>query len=234
MAIIKLSGNAETDSGRFAMPVDGAVGIYFTNNSESKLTNNFAIGELLAEIKGSLSPTIDYTSMKYSTGYVQTDIAETSDMTVFAIYEQPNSITTSGAMIASTYKGDATSFGMALYANDSKINFLATQKNTSGANTAGGQFVAASGWQLVMGRVGGATNTVKNITTNESKSGTYSSRVLGNDPQKIRVGGSYDGAFNDTVKVMAVVVFNRALSDDDAVKIADVLKRYAAKHGVTV
>lgn len=233
MAIIRLNGSAESETGQFILPVDGAAGIYFTNESQKKLTNNFAKNALSAAIIGSLSPTADYTSMSLNTGYVQTSIKETSDMTIIAVYEQPTTVENS-AMIASTYKGDPTAFGIGLYANQGVVKFLATQRASNGNTTSGGRETPASGWTMAVGKVSGATNSVQNLTTGTNVSTTYASRVLGDDPQKIRIGASYEQGFTSSLKIMAVVIFDKALSDNETDAVADVLRRYAAKHNVTV
>lgn len=233
MAIIKLNGSAESETGQFILPVDGAAGIYFTNESQKKLTNNFAKNVLSAAVVGILSPTADYTAMSLTTGYVQTDITETNDMTIIAVYEQPTTVANS-AMIASTHEGDSSAFGLGLYATQGVVKFLATQRNSSGSTTAGGKDTPASGWTIAVGKVSGATNSVQNLTTGTKSSTTYVSRVLGDNPQKIRIGASYKPSFTTSVKIMAVVIFDRALSDSETNTVADVLRRYAAKHNVTV
>lgn len=235
MAIIKIGGDAEASTGLFLLPVlQVPTGIYFCNGEPDKLRCNFAKNTLSASLQNILVPTPDYTVMSVDTGYVQTDIAETSDMTVFAIYEHPPTFTSSGAMIASTYRGDASSFGSGLYANSSGLTFIATQKQASGSTTAGGRIVAASGWTLAVGRADGNTNYVKNLTTGTINTATYNERILGNTPAKIRIGASYDPAFKDSVKIMAIVVFDKALSDSEIDSVANVLRRYASKHGLTV
>ena len=235
MAIIKIGGDAEANTGLFILPVAAnPAGIFFCNTDQTKLRCNFAKNKLSASVQKTLSPTSSYTAMSIDTGYVQTDIAETSDMTVFAIYEHPSTFTSSGSMIASTYRGDATSFGSGLHANSSGLNFIATQKQANGTNTAGGRIVPASGWTLAVGRVDKNTNYVKNLTTGTINTATYSERILGNAPAKIRIGASYDPAFKDSVKIMAIVVFDKALSDSEVDSVANVLRRYAAKHNVTI
>ena len=234
MAIIRLGGSAESDTGKLMLPVSGAVGIYFTNSSQTKLTNNFAKNELSAAISGVLSPTAHYTAMKADTGYVQTNITESENMTLFAVYEQPSAITTSGAMIVSTYKADVSSFGMALFADTNGASFLATQNKSGGGITANPRAVAATGWQMVVGRVNSNVNYIKNLTSNVANESTQVSRFLGTSPAKFRVGASYDSTFNDSAKIMAVVIFNKALTDAEIVSVGDVLRRYAAKHGVNV
>lgn len=233
MATIKLAGSAESETGKFILPVSGAAGIYFTNDSQVKLTNNFAKNELSAAVMGILSPNTNYTTMRVDGGYVQTSIKETADLTIFAVYEQPATMVSSGAMIVSTHIGDPSSFGAGLYATTGKVQSLATQ-NTSSGKTGGQQVVNASGWQLVVARTSGAANHIKNITTGESKTTSYVSRNLGDNPVNYRIGASYTTAYKADVKIMAVVIFNKALTDTEIVSVGDVLRRYAAKHGVNV
>lgn len=234
MAILKIGGSAEKDTGRFLLPVDGAVGIYFTNQSDLKLSNNFATGRLTNQVGGNPVPQPNHTTLSLVGGYLQTPLPETKDMTMLAIYKQP-ATTNNGVMICSNYGATTlSSFGAGLQITATgKVSFIASQLNAS-TPTSAGRTVNATGWTLVAGRVDGTTNYIKNMTTGESNVATYTSRIDGTNNALLRIGACYAANYNESVDVMAVVVFDRALADSEINSVTDVLRRYAAKHGVTV
>ena len=234
MAILKIGGSAEQDTGRLILPVEGAVGIYFTNQSKLKLSNNFASGRLTNQVMGNPVPQPNFTTLSLTGGYVQTPLPETKEMTVLAIYKQP--VTTSaGVMICSNYgNSNPSGFGVGLQiTSTNKVTFIASHLNAA-TPTSGGRTVNATGWTLVAGRVKGNTNYIKNMTNGELSEATYTSRIDGANNPLLRIGACYAVTYNESVEVMAVVVFNRALVDSEINSVSDVLRRYAAKHGVTV
>ncbi|CAM3966213.1 LamG-like jellyroll fold domain-containing protein [Psychrobacter arenosus] len=234
MAILKIGGSAEQDTGRLILPVEGAVGIYFANQSKLKLSNNFATGRLTNQVVGNPTPQPSHTALSLNGGYIQTPLAESAEMTMFAIYKQP--VTTSaGVMICSNYGNPYPStFGIGLQVTSTgKVTFIAAQLNAS-TSTAGGCTVNATGWTLVAGRVKGNANYIKNMTNGELSEATYTSRLGVASNPLLRIGACYAARYNESIDVMAVVVFNRALADSEINSVSDVLRRYAAKHGVTV
>lgn len=236
MAILKLGGDAEKETGRFVLPVEGAVGIYFVNESKAKLTNNFFNGKLENAVEGVVSPNADYTPLKLGLGTIKTAIPETAEMTVFAIFKTAS--VTNGGMIVSNFSTAISGvYGLGLQClKTSEFQFMATVVKSDGGTTAGGAKAAfdMNTWTLAAGRTTGGINTAINLTKGVTAFANFVARGAVRDGGLMRIGGGYENQYNDGFDIAAVVIYNRALSDNEITSVGDVLRQYAAKHGLSV
>lgn len=237
MTILKIGGNAESETAKFVMPVDGAVGVYFTNVSQTKLKNNFIADYLPNTV--ALSPLInsDYTTFGSSVGYVQTDISELDNFTIITVFKVPTTISKSSANVFSTFSGDPSTYGSGILVQNDGVKSIASQTTASGKTSGTSASITATKgvWGLFVSLYDGNKNTVKSIT--EKKQSSYTTgtgRLVGTTPVNYRIGNAYLDLHGNDIDVMCVAVYDRALSDSEIDSVSDVLRRYAAKHGVTV
>lgn len=84
--VIAKGVDAELYATEYAAPVRrGLEGIFFLNTSLEKSARNYAPGKTQASIVGAPVPSANFLSGKSSSNYIQTDINETAEMTLFSI-----------------------------------------------------------------------------------------------------------------------------------------------------
>jgi len=212
----------------------GETDVYITNGSAAKLTRNLATGTAEGVVVG--TPAISAASTRFTgnSNYINTQIDDTTAMTVFAIFKRPSGWSGDAMVVSNNGVGAAIGSSLWLFANGN-VGLAAARDNGSGGQTSAvAQITPAdpTAWGLVVAE-GGSVNKITNITTSQTaSSGVSAARITA--PSKLRIGSSYNASHTGQIDVMVCVVIPRVLTTLETDSVIAQLRAYAAKYGVTV
>lgn len=214
----------------------GETDVYITNGNAAKLTRNFASGAAEGTVVG--APVVSAASTRFTgqSNYINTQIDDSTAITVIAIAKRPTGFAAVDAMALSNNGLGGVNIGCSLwYFASGNIGFSAARDNGSGSQTSGIVSTTPSdplAWALVIGEAGTA-NRFTNITTDQTVLGANTNaRIV--SPAKFRIGSSYQATHTGQIDVMVCVVIPRVLTLAERDAVVAQLRAYATKYGVTV
>lgn len=239
--------NGESDSGKLVLPVVGAEYIGLTNSNLTKLNNNFSPFQKKAQVVGSPTVGTNDTLFKSQANFIQTDIQEKNEMTVFVVAKTsvvPNSTGTAVAFI-SNYKsppldGSSTNNLNSFYFGVNSAGKLMTI-SLQGTNASNATAVAAASgsvnwtaneYHLVTARLTGTRVEHWDETKNYHIFADLTQpRYLA--ANKLRIGSTFTD-FTGDVNIALIVHYPRALSDTEISSVKQWIRNYMSGRGITV
>lgn len=240
-------GSAAPWYSRVVPPVTrGLVGWFTFDTDIRRLSLNRVPGRGPVQIVGTPAVSGAYARFKGNASYIQTDIPEAAQATIFAVCRTAAPIASASAadsgMYVSTYRGPAVTpgytgnaFGVSLYQTSTGLAAGGSRDNGSGGITSGGTTLTsgevATSWGLRVVRVG-TQNVARNLTTGQSSTASpATTRVLtGNN---FRIGSATD-TYAAEVDISSVAIFSEALTDAEIEKLAEVIRSRARRLGIEV
>lgn len=223
----------------FSIPrTDRLKGAFLMAGGVAGALRNWAPGGADATIVGDVTEGDRCVVLKGLTGYLETRIAETAAMTIVGIMQQ---VDISGAIAAiGNYRASSVGNGVGLHTSATGILSL----NVSRAAGSGGSSTVPVGGSLIermtlFSAVIPATGptTLRNHTTgaNPARSSNDGARLLNADGLLMRIGNLAGPTWvTGTARMMAMLVYDTALTDAEVATAAAWGKDYAAGYGVVV
>jgi hypothetical protein len=232
--------DAEAYATEYAAPVRRALeGVFFTNGSAEKCARNYAPGKPSGAIVGAPVAVASYATFKGLTNYIQTQIAETESMTLFAIGKavvvvgDPQQI----PMFVGSYNTGVLS-GVSIYAaGPTSIRGTAGYGNDDASNINASVGVATdpvSAWHLYSVTVTPTGVATRDHTSNLTLVGVNPGMPRRLAGRTIRLGSGYSGGIQGPVDLAAIQIHSAALTDDERNKTVADLRAYALRKGITV
>jgi hypothetical protein len=205
----------------------GLVGCFVLGDSISDGVKNWAGGPD-ATVVGAPTASTGYLRLSQA-AYMQTSVPETQDMTIITVSRYPN--TWSGAaLVCSNY--DSPIDGVASYYSAANL-FRFGARSTTGFNTVSSGAYDISKWKFFAGRCSGASSVAATLRRYDPGPNNDNNTIASPRQQNgksLRIGAGYQSLSSAQIDVSLVLVYSRALSDDecDAVR-TDVSPLLAAR-----
>ena len=230
----------------------GLEGWFCFDTDISRIGLNRAPGKPDATIVGSPTVFSSYARFTGLSHYLNTGINETADMTILVVGKAANAIPAGAAatgdattpMYCGTFFGPGTivdgypsTTGIGLHHNAPAVQVLTAGRSSGAGLTTSAQAQIAAdvptAWGLRVGRTGKDTlNFTENLTTNKSQANPTSTiRVPSN--KTLRIGGGYMN-FAAQVDISQIVIYSVALTDGEINQIATLMRKRAARLGISV
>lgn len=233
--------DAEQYATEYAAPVRrGLEGIFFLNTSLEKCARNYAPGKLQGCIVGNPAPFPGYVSLKGATNYIQTQIPETTELTMLVIARQVSDPAnpTGIAMFCGSYLSGSLS-GVSMYCPVVMGDRFAGTAGF-GIDEAGNSNVVTSitpvnlaAFGLYSVTISASGVTTRSHTANLTNTNTQLvPRRLA--PRTMRIGSGYLSSHNGVNDVAVFQHHSVALTADELAKTVADLRAYAARKGIIV
>ncbi|KAB0504690.1 hypothetical protein [Pseudomonas moorei] len=231
--------DAEQYATEYAAPVRrGLEGVFFLNTSLEKCARNYAPGKAAGAIVGSPQVAAGFISCKGMTNYVQTQIQETSEVTMLVIARSADVPGTPDTtpLICGCFATGVTS-GVSLYgAAADRVSGTGGFGDDDPGNSnvvASVNPVALSSWGLYSVVIAANGVTTKSHTANlsilnaQTKPRRPSTRTL-------RIGSGYSNSQKGNVDIALFQCHSVALTADELARTVADLRAYAARRGIVV
>lgn len=240
--------DAEPDAIAYGAPVRrGLKGFFFLNTDLDKCKYNYAPGNKdVDSIVGSPSVQATYMSGKSGVNFVQTDIAETAEMTFFAVARALNIPATlpmagADAVIVSGNYGTTPPTGVVQWFNTPTSFSGGAAYGLDPASTINAGATVATDptrWCLYSTTIKGAQIVTTNHTTGVSATRNLNPATDGVrqlSTRKMRIGSSYQTTQQGTWDMMMQAIYDVALTDQEkADAVADIKAYVLRKSGIAV
>lgn len=250
--------DAEAYATEYGAPVRrGLEGIFFLNTSLEKCTHNYAPGKSSGVNSIVGTPTIGagYLSCKSMTNFVQTDIRETEEMTMFVISRspelppgatsnpsavQPLLIGNYGSVTAINTPGDNGSGCVMWTPSDTNCSGGGGYDSISDPNLNTNTQAALTGedtkvWRIYAFRVAIGAVTAWNGTTGKTATTVIDApRKRRLSKRTMRLASGYLATQTGAVDIAVAQIHNVALTDAEVTKTIANLKAYALRKGIIV
>ena len=214
---------------------------------------NRAMGKQQAQVVGAPVAYATHLRMSLNTGYIQTQIPETVEQTLFTLGRAvgPFPDAANAVIFAGTYLGPvnpatlppgvttSNSYGASIYAdNNGNISYAASRDNGAGGMTSAGASissgaVASTNWAIRVMRVAaGQTNGFDKTGNVQVSSSVPRSRITSMSP--FRLGAPSGSTTNSgTVDLSQTIIYSRALSDDEINTVVGYMRNRANRLGIS-
>jgi hypothetical protein len=243
--VIAKGVDAEQYATEYAAPIRrGLEAIFFLNTSLEKSARNYVAGKPQGSIVGSPVANPNYLATKGRVNYVQTQLAETADMTIFVLARTSadGSVIAERPMLFGNYQtlnaDGGAAFGVCMYlTSPTRFNAGAGFGADAAANELrlAGLTKAdiANKWNLYGMVVSSAGLTLRDFTTNQTSTapGVALPRRLASG--KIRIGSGVT-AFDGSADMAVFQAHSVALTETEIQTTVADLRAYAARRGIVV
>lgn len=214
----------------FEFPVrTNLLALHFLGHGADVAAINFGSGDD-ARVIGAPTWDAGFATMS-AAAYLQTDVAETADMTFVGLVRRP---TDTSCMYWGNNTSAAGGIGLYSTAGFQVIGGRADRDTNTGESINLPGSVNPSSWHMVAMRVPNAAATVLNSLTNDaSATAAATATRLINGGGDMRIGAGYNPAFPGACDVSWWAAFDRVLSDGELVQIEDRMRTYAVSVGIT-
>lgn len=237
--------DAEQYATEYSAPVRrGLEGIFFLNTSLTKSPRNYASGKPQGTVVGAPVPSAVALAVKSRVNYVQTQISESAEMTIFIVCKTASdgSVTADRPMFFSNYQGinadGGAAFGLSFYLGaGTRLTFGGGYGTDAASNTQKLAGITKAGvansWALFSMSVGASGVTIRDHTAGGN--GTISSAGLPRRTAtaKIRIGSGIT-SFDGSADIAAFQAYSVELSDLEISTTAEDLRGYMARKGILV
>ncbi len=233
---------------KFAAKVPlGLEGAYFFGKDASLLEHNFAPNKNAPKLIGHPELFDGYARFKGLKNYIDTGIQETEELTCFIICKTTETEFTSTKnrpMFFGTYKSprqdtETLTYGVSLYTDAiNKLTFANTILINDTESTTGGTSYGTANIQqfaLYGLRIARDKATLRDFTNNTTQ---YTSPMGQNKPRIVTSGtfniGSGKTVFEGSCDISSMLIYSRALTDDELSIMAEQLRKNAARKGIII
>jgi hypothetical protein len=228
----------------FMAPVSGGlIGWYFHGGTLEKSLRNLA-GGLAATQQGAVSIGENWIRATPLINYIQTNHAETADMTLLSVFRTDQNFASAAArpIMVSNYTG-SPSRGFSLYvpgASGSTTPATGLLRNTvgyaAGVVNASLTVPDMTRWTFAAGTVqAGVGQSIYNMTTGQKASVAEAAGATRNiGDQMFRIGSSYSTNFVGPSDIAFTALYSRALSAAEIDKIYQFMKGYFARRSMAI
>lgn len=230
---VTLPGGGYPPLSAFKLPVrTGLTGLFLLGNGLALAAKNYA-GGADAELVGSPVDGGGFVGLSPAS-FIQTDVAETLDFSIFVIGRKPAGAPAGEAVFVGNANPGASQLGTSLYTVSGLINYNVDRTPTGGTTGSVTSNAANFGLYSLRATAAGVVDIFNHTTTNGSISSNTNPRAAtGAGP--FRIGTMYGGSsFTSNPDVNMVMIYNRKVSDAERAVIADWARGYAAECGITV
>ncbi len=228
---VTLPGGGYPPLSAFKLPVrTGLTGLFLLGNGLALSSKNYA-GGADAELVGSPVDGGGFVSLSPAS-FIQTDVAETLDFSIFTIGRKPSGSPAGEAVFVGNF--GVGQVGTSIYTVSGLIQYNVDRTPTGGTTGSVTSNAAAFGLYSVRATAAGVVDVFNHTTTNGSISPNVNPRAAtGAGP--FRIGTMYGGSsFTSNPDMNMVMIYNRKVSDAERTVIADWARGYAAECGITV
>lgn len=235
---------------RILPPVTRGLEFWFDADTEIRRgAFNRAMSKPAGTITGTPAAAATYISMSPGTGYVATQTQETIECTLFTLAKTQN--VDAPTMFVSSFSSavnpalapgySGASFGMSIYSKAAgDMLWSACRDNGSGGLTSSGISLAGSKksneWAIRVMRVAADKTTAWDKTTGlTAASANRLTRVPATDPIRVGspVGSANQAAYPGVVDISQAIYYSAALTDAEIDQIVEVMRKRAARLGIT-
>lgn len=215
----------------FSIPIlDSLEGAFLLGDGIAQMTRNYAPSKADAKAVGTLRSGAGYAILDES-GYLNTGIMETAEMTVIAVGRAPDgTISTNPAFVGNNLNTGTGGFGL-----------FPNATGAQGTSIRGGaleRIQVTSRYQdftALSHRLKATTpNIVNNLSSGESKLGASSAARTLEKTNPILIGRLPSSAFKTTNEQIVVLIYSKALSDTELATVYAWVRSYAADKGFAV
>lgn len=228
------------DSLDFDAPFDGIEYLNFFDGADV-LTRNMILGKPRAAVVGTPAHGAGYAVFTGFANYLQTQVAETSDLTIISVWQAVGVVTgtplSERPMVASNYLDSTLAgAGTSMFANlNTRWQALATANNGgAAAYTSAFGVVDPNTWGLRAQRVSAADG----VTADDLTAGLRQTvalaypRAIG--ARAMRIGSAYSNAYAGVVNQCVTALISRRITDNELYDIGDLMRYHAGRRGITV
>lgn len=190
---------------------------------------NYAAGGPQASVVGTPAQTDNGITLDGS-NYIDTGIAQTTDMTFIVVARLGHSADRAGVI------GNYNTTGIAIFDLSAANTSIAGNLQRNGATSQANTDTTANQYQLIAFRAGVSSNSrIQNVTLATDVSNTANtSPVINLNSETIKIGRLPATSFVGPVDIAAVLIYDRVLSDAEANDDFTWARNYMASRGVSV
>jgi hypothetical protein len=255
MPRIIATGSLEASSRKFLMPVmEGLEGLFFLWGSPERCAINYAPGKPDGIVVGEPGIAENYASFQGQSKFVQTQVEETDEATIFTVGRIPGTPGTSAgtsSMLYGTYTspaaaGGATTFGVSLtnFSDTDGVTALATRGNTVADDTSDGIGIAAgidwSQFDLFVhsfyaegGNAANKGSRIRTIKTGQSAGPSSSPLPRFRSNGKLRIGSGYVN-YAGLSDIALWAYYSRVLSANEQSKVIEKIQTLMSARGISI
>lgn len=229
---VSLPGDGYPSIFGFSIPVlDGLEGAYLFADGAAQISRNYAPGKPDAKIIG--SPVAEATCVNFNdAAYLNTGIAEVADMTLVAVCRDNSDLKILPGFIGNNLSIAAGGIAISTY---SATQLRGTNVKPSGTVESIGLAADAAQFAAVAYRPkSSAQSLMTNLGTGVTATGASSAARVVDAANPIWIGRIPSNAFKGPNKAVLALVYSRAVTDAELVKITAWVKEYCTSKGVTI
>ncbi len=214
----------------------GLEAVFFTNTSADRAARNYAQNKDNGVVVGNPAYKANSTEFKASTNYLNTQVAESLDMTLIFIAKSASQVASYAArgVFISSYNGGATgNRGLTVGMTETAVSMFYSKADGSTASLV---LPAAStaNYKAYALRLSSSEVKLQSISDSSSVRHVVSSSARKNSLRKLLIGSNVAADVSGTSEFIAARIHSVALDDDELYLAANELIRYAASKGITI